>query len=219
MADRVIEVLTPADSYDLVTLDELKVTAGIHPTDTTQDAQLTQYISTFSDVVSELCNRVFAYEQVSEIWRCTNVDNWAAMKRLFVSRWPIDPSASLVLESPTGTPLDVSGYIIEVKSGKIELLSTWTEPITVTYWGGYRLPDECPPALKQATGLLIREAQAMALRMATGGSGVRSLSHKDKRVQFFDPLASLNKAQAAGGAGFAGPAISSLLSHYIRHEV
>ena len=214
MADRIIKVLTPADSYDLLSLDELKVAMEIDPTDTTQDELLQQYITRYSDVIATTCNRVFAYEEVAEIWRCTNVDHTNGMKRLYVTHYPIDPDATLTLESPTGSPIDPSSYAIEEKSGKVELLQTWAEPITITYSGGYDLPEEAPPALKQATELMIREGQALAQRMLN--SGVRSISHRESRVMFFDPLTLLTKTQ---GLGFATTAANSLLMHYVRFEV
>ena len=214
MADRVVKVLTPADSFDLLSLDELKVAMEIPASDTSQDVLLQQYITRFSDVVATTCNRVFAYEEVAEIWRCTNVDFINGMKRLFVTHYPIDPAAQIALESPTGTPLDPSTYVVEAKSGKVELLQTWAEPITITYSGGYDLPEEAPPALKQATELMIREGQALAQRMLN--SGIRSISHRESRVMFFDPLTLLTKTE---GFGFATTAANALLMHYVRLEV
>jgi hypothetical protein len=214
MADRIIKVLTPADSYDLLSIDELKLAMDIDPTDTTQDELLQQYISRYSDVIATTCNRVFAYEEVTEIWRTTNVDQAAGMKRLYVSHYPIDPAATLTLETPTGYPIDPSIYAVEEKSGKVELLRTWAEPITVTYSGGYKLPEEAPPALKQAAELMIREGQALAQRMLN--SGVRSISHRESRVMFFDPLTLLTKTQRFG---FATTAANALLMHYVRLEV
>lgn len=214
MADRVVNVLVASDTYDLLSLDELKAAMLIDPTDTSQDAILAQYITRYSDVVATTCNRVFAYETVAEIWRCTNTDYTNGMKRLFVTHYPIDAAATMTLESPTGATLDPSGYVIEAKSGKVELLQTWAEPITITYSGGYNLPEQCPPALKQAAELMIREGQALAQRMLN--SGIRSLSHKEARVQFFDPLALLTKTQ---GLGFATTAANALLMHYVRFEV
>lgn len=214
MADRVVKVLTPADTYDLLSLDELKVAMDISPTDTSQDETLQQLITRFSDVVATTCNRVFAYEEVSEIWRCTNVDIGNGMKRLYVTHYPIDSEADITLESPSGAPLPTTSYVIEEKSGKVELLQTWAEPITFKYWGGYKLPEECPPALKQACELMIREGQALAQRMLN--SGIRSISHRESRVMFFDPLSLLNKTQ---GFGLATTAANALLMHYVRLEV
>jgi hypothetical protein len=215
MADRVIRILTPAASYDLMTLDELKVLFGVPPSDTSQDAVFQSYITGYSDVIATVCNRVFAYEEVSEIWRCTNYDDSNAMKRLFLSHYPVVEADVISVESPTGTPLDPSTYVIEEKSGKIELLETSDEPITVHYSGGYALPDATPPALKAALELMIREAQAMLQRLGAGG--IRSITHKEARVQFYDPLAILSKEK--GLFGFGSTQANALLMHYVRFEV
>src|SRR4249919_1220537 len=69
MADITVKVLTPADSYALLTLDELKVAFGIDPADITHDAQLQMLIDQYSDVIAVMCNRVFARETVEETWR------------------------------------------------------------------------------------------------------------------------------------------------------
>jgi hypothetical protein len=214
VADRVIKVLTPANNYDLISLADLKVLIGIHPTDTTQDQVLQEYITQYSDVIATVCNRVFAYEEVSEIWRCVNYDATNTMTRMFLSHYPLDLSASLTVESPTGSVLDPSTYEIEEKSGKIELLSTNDEPVKVTYWGGYLLPDETPPALKQAAALLVREGQALMNRLAV--IGIRSISHKDSRVMYFDAT---QQGKGLTIQGIIGGAANSLLMHYVRLEV
>ena len=69
MADTTVKVITPADSYALLTLDELKLAFGIPLTDTTRDAQLQAMIDGYSDVIATLCNRTFAKETVEETWR------------------------------------------------------------------------------------------------------------------------------------------------------
>jgi hypothetical protein len=218
VADRVIKILTPATDFDLVSLDELKLLIGVPSTDTSQDATLQEYITQYSDVVATLCNRVFAYEEVSEIWRCVDHDATNAMTRLFLSHYPIDTESETVqLESPTGSPLDPSTYVIEERSGKIELLQTYTEPILVTYWGGYDLPDEAPPALKQATTLLVREGQSLMNRLAV--SGIRSISHKDSRVMYFDSSAVKAPLGKVSAAGALNDALNNLLMHYVRFEV
>ena len=69
MADVTVKVLEPAESYALLTLDELKVALGIAPADTSQDAQLQLMIDQYSDVIATMCKRVFAKEKVTETWR------------------------------------------------------------------------------------------------------------------------------------------------------
>ena len=217
MADRIIQVLTPADSYDLLTLDEIKTMFGIDPTDTSQDAQLQMYITSYSDVISTFCNRVFAYEEVQETWTCVNFDDTNAMKRLFVSHYPLDPSYDIVVQNSAIGVFDPSTYAIEYPSGKIELLNTIpSEPITVTYAGGYDAPEAIPPALKQAALLMIREAQALMMRF--GISGIRSISHKESRVMYYDINQLLAKGPA-GGVGLINSLANNLLMHYVRLEV
>jgi hypothetical protein len=217
VADRVINVITPADAYDLMTLAELKSMLGITTSDPTLDAQLQQWITQYSDVIATICNRVFAYEELTEIWRCTEYDQTNGMKRLFLSHYPLDKSYDIVLESPSGSALDSSSYAIEWKSGKIELLGTNSEPISVTYAGGYDVPEETPPALKQALGMMIREERIASIRAGT--AGIRSMSHKESRVVFFDPNA-LAIAGAKSSGGFGGAtAANALLMHYVRLEV
>ena len=216
MADRVIDIITPATTIDLMTLDELKIMFGIPVTDTTQDELLTTYITQYSDAIATYCNRTFAYEELTEVWRCVDYDQTNAMKRMFMSHYPLDKTFAISVESPAGTVLDPATYTIEWKSGKIELLGTNDEPLKVTYAGGYHLPDEAPPALKQAMSLMIRETQAAMQRY--GVSGVRSVSHKDSRVMYYDALAQPLRHSGLGAtAGL--DAANNLLAHYVRLEV
>jgi hypothetical protein len=133
-------------------------------------------------------------------------------RRLFLSQWPLKEADLTSVEAPRGTVLDPSAYEIEEKPGKLELLNgSGGEPIVVTYSGGYELPTEAPPDLKQAVGLLIREYRQMTIV----GSGVRSLTHTDARVQYFSPR---DLAVPPSTSGFSN-AIDNLLSHYRRIEV
>lgn len=50
-----------------------------------------------------------------------------------------------------------------------------------------------------------------------GMTGVRSVSHKESRVMYFDALA--NKLQGPFGSTFGPDAASNLLMHYVRLEV
>jgi hypothetical protein len=209
MADIIIKVLTPADTFDLLSLDELKLALNIADTDTTQDEQLAQDITRYSDIVAELCNRVFGREEVRETWRCLG------SRRIFLSHWPAAEADITSVESPRGTVLDPGAYEFEEQSGKLELFATQTEPIVVTYTGGYTLPAKAPPALKQATEIMVLEGRA--LRRSFGTSGIRSIAHKEARVQFFDPLVS--NARAASTLGWSMNSINALLSSYMRIEV
>jgi hypothetical protein len=194
MVDIILKVLTPAASIDLLSLEELKIMLGIPDTDTSQDAQLQTYITQYSDIIARECNRVFAQEAMRETVRCLQPN------RYFVSHWPVKEDAITSIETPRGEVIDPASYEVEEGSGKIEFMVSQDEPIVVTYTGGYLLPDEAPPALKAACEILVRQGRIWAQRAAV--SGIRSLSHKDARVQFFDVNAT-----------------KGLLYHYMRFQV
>ena len=216
MADIWVKVITPADSYALVALDELKAMLDIAPTDTSEDAMLQMWIDQYSDVVATMCNRVFAYETVEETWRGDLLP--FDTPRLFLTHYPVADADITAVESPRGSILDPASYELETASGKLRIAGAWAEPVTVTYSGGYDLPEEAPPALKAATGLLIQAARMQARMNAT--SGIRSIVHRESRVQFFDPVQVLgSKGGAAAPLQGATDTVNALLYKYMRFHV
>jgi len=216
MADVWVKVLTPANSYALLTLAELKAMFNLSPTDTSEDALLQIWIDQYSDVVATMCNRVFAYETVEETWRAELPPFDRA--RLFLTRYPVADVDITAVESPRGSMIDPTAYEVENETGKLRIDGdAWTEPVMVTYSGGYHLPDEAPPALKAATGLLI---QAARLQMRMGmTSGMRQIAHRESRVTFFDPVQMLGKAGVAGPLEAATETVNALLYKYMRFYV
>jgi hypothetical protein len=236
MADRIITILTPATDSDLMTLSEAKQLMGLSLTDTTEDAQLQLFIDINSATVARLCNRIFAREEVREEWRelgCqlfwpgyyfpdyvplySGTAGRSDAHRIFLSHWPVHPGDIETVESPQGTVIDPSAYEVEEQSGKLEcLIGSFVEPVVVTYWGGYRLPEEAPPPLKQACALL--NVQSKLLASLGLLAGIRLMSHKSARVAFHDPLKLLEAAMGGKGSP-TSMAVMNLLSHYIRLEV
>jgi hypothetical protein len=216
MADISIKVLQPAESYALLTMEELKVILNLPLTDVSEDPQLQMWIDQYSDVIATMCNRVFAYEKVEETWRgdLPPLDG----PRLFLTHYPVADADIPAVESPRGSALDPASYELENASGKLRINGAWAEPVTVTYSGGYDLPEEAPPALKAATGLLIQAARLQARMNAT--SGVRSIAHRESRVQFFDPLQVLGgKASAVAPLQAATDTVNAMLYKYMRFYV
>jgi hypothetical protein len=210
MVDIITKIITPAINRDLMTLDDLKLALGV--TDPSQDAALARYITSYSDVIATLCNRVFAKETLIETWR--DLDS----NRIFLSHYPIATETDIAsVGCPRGTTLDPSAYEIDLKEGQINLYATQSEPITVTYTGGYALPDDAPPALQEAMVVIVREARAAAQRAAV--SGIRSMSHKESRVVYFDPNL-INRGVTSNmlNPGIA-PLVDTLLMHYVRIQV
>jgi hypothetical protein len=227
VADIITHIITPAPNYDLLSLSELKLMLGIADTDTTQDAQLQMMISRYSDVVSVKCNRIFAYETLSETWSGLN----DACNRIFLSHWPTIATDIQSVESPLGTVLDPSQYELEELSGKLEFIANNanayvgygsriapSQPLKVTYSGGFNLPSDPRPsllALKQATEIMIWEQRLFNSIMTMGG--VRMVGHKEARVNFYDPFQLLGKIW--GGGPPSANAVDALLMHYVRLQV
>jgi hypothetical protein len=219
MADISVKVLIPAASYDLASLAEIKTMLGLSTADTSEDALLQVWISNYSDIIATMCHRVFAKEKVIETWRGDSKPLDSDNGRVFLTHYPVADADLLTVTGPDGTTIATSGYELENASGKLQFFNaTWSEPVRITYTGGYLLPTNAPPALKQALGLLVQYARIWQSRALT--SGVRSISHRESRVQFFDINAAM--AKMAGGAGPLGMAhsmVMPLLSAYMRYYV
>lgn len=214
MADRSVKILTPATSNALASLDDVKTVLGIASTDTSHDARFNLWIAQYSAVIATTCNRIFGYQTVKETWRGDPppLEN----SRLFLSSYPVKQIDLATVEAPKGSALASTDYELEELPGKLTLTGTWSEDIVVTYSGGYHLPDEAPEDLQAALMLLIQAAQFRFSITPTGG--MRSISHRESRVMFFDP-AQLAKLHGAGPISQVDDMWKSLLSSYIRVEV
>jgi hypothetical protein len=212
VADVTVNVLTPASSQDLVTLPEAKIMAGIAPTDTSQDAQLALLITMQSATIGDLINRVLARERVIESWR--EMETSGPGHRIFLTHFPVN-LADIETVTMADIALAPTDWVLEEESGKLSKYDGWSEPVTVTYTGGYLLPDEAPPSLKNAVGILLREARRQILYANI--EGVRSISHKSARVQFLDPSRMAGSAAGAKSGGSAAEnAVRTLLDRYTR---
>jgi len=215
MADITIKVIEEATSIDLATLDEVKTMLGIPLSNTSEDELLKLWITQYSDVIAVMCNRVFAKEKVEEIWRGDLPPYNTENGRVFLTHYPVKDDDIESVTAPDGTT--IGGYEIENRSGKLQLFTAYSEPIRITYTGGYVLPDEAPPALKQALAIMVSAARISQSREMT--SGIRSISHRESRVQFFDTNAAMAKQGGGGPLGTAGETVNALLYHYMRFYV
>jgi hypothetical protein len=209
-----IVVTAPAPTVDLMTLDEFKIALNI--TGTAQDPLLTGILDRVSDEIARLCNnRIFGKEGVVETF--TEIpDN---CHRLFLARYPV-AGTDITLFSNSGASLILSSdYMLDSQWGKITLnAGTFIDQTKIAYTGGYNIPIETPPALKQAVVMVGREVYYATLR---GDATVRMIGHKESRITYFDPNV-LARAMAGGAAAGGTPAmraIHDILVHFTRHEV
>lgn len=143
---------TPADSYDLVRLADVRDALGI--AESGEDEQLARWISQASGAVARYCNRVLAQETVTETFRLSTVQ-----ETLLLSRYPV---SSVVSVAEFDTVLDPADYEVNTTSGVLTRLSSdepayWSAgKITVSYVAGYAL-DDVPDDIQRAVTMLVSQ--------------------------------------------------------------
>jgi len=156
-----LKVLVAAPTHDLTTLENVYEELGI--TDDTHDNRMARWISATSAAIEKWCNRVFALEQVVETWRAT--DGWTVHDTyypdaLHLARRPIVQIDSVVED--LSEPLTTDDYEFDAENGQLWRLSggirrDWClSRVTVTYSGGYDVPEHTPFDLEQACLMLLK---------------------------------------------------------------
>jgi hypothetical protein len=222
MSEPLVNVITPATSVGLISLEDAKILLKIPTDDVSNDAQLQMVIDQNSMILANKANRdTFATEKVTERWDCVGpVCCPDGTCKIYLTRYPVKPADIVSVESPQGTLIDPSGYRLEQNTGKLVLIGGCASEILITYTGGYSLPNEAPLDLQQMAGLMVQQFQTQAAQAATGGSGIRMLAHKDSRIMYFSP-----KDMAGGGgssstsvsASVSDSAINNLIKKYTRY--
>jgi hypothetical protein len=220
VADVIIKILTPAENRNLMTVEQARLYMQLTAADPGgSDEFLNQLIETNSDVVATLCNRTFAREEVRETWRCLgepcDCEDARSSRRLFLSHWPVREEDIYRVEVPRGNPINY--WELDEPAGRLSIFGGTAEPIVVTYWGGFELPDEAPPALRHAALLLVSNARSTAQKESSAlASGIRSISHKEARVVFHTPTESTAAATKAGALSPSMETVKNLLAHFTR---
>jgi len=150
-------IVTPASTYDLVTLAIAKEELGVTGSD--RDAQIRRYIASSSAAVAQYCSRVFPVETVADTFEIERARlQFGGEASLQASRWPIGTITSLV-EAGTALIRDVD-YKVDETSGLFYRLAisglstTWSSsPIVLTYVGGYA---SIPADIQDAAVRMIR---------------------------------------------------------------
>jgi len=218
MSDVTVNILEPAASHDLITVDDCKILLGIPAGDVSTDAQLQMLISQNSEAIAWDCNRIFGKEKVEEIWRCVApVCCPDGTCRIWLTHYPVKAVDIESVESPSGNL--VFDYEIEELTGKLILFGGCSSEIVVTYTGGYVLPDEAPLPLQQVAGLMVRSFRTEAAAAATGGSGIRMLAHKESRVIYFSPKDMAGAAATTTGPSIQTTAVKNILSKFTRFYI
>ena len=183
-----IEVPT-GGSYDLTTVEAVNAALGL-TSNTANDAMVALAITQASKVIAALCYRTFAFASVTETFRA---DRWR--ERAHELRLTHYPVSAVQAVTEDDTLLDPDNYELKPEPGLLYKIDYcwWLRKIVVQYEGGYNLPDEAPPLLAQATIETIRARQSSGTRDPT----IRSTTHGDTTVTFFDPNASGSSASSS----------------------
>jgi hypothetical protein len=221
--DVTLKVLEEPTYRGFLSLEEAKAALGLPATpDPVNDPLLQIQINQSSAVIARLCNRQFARTKVAETRRGeTHPD-------IYLSLWPVEDDDILGIEPayknggpsiwPPPPPVAPApgSFDLENFSGKLRVGGI--DPVMITYWGGYELPDEAPDDLKYCCILLLRQGKTEAARESV--EGIKMIAHKESRVIFFDPNASSGKTSTTTLSGESGiPAVDAILKHYLRFSV
>jgi hypothetical protein len=215
----ILNVINEWPTQDLLTLDETKVQLRIPASDMSKDVTLTLAINGVSAQMAVMANRVFGYAKVRETFYDVH-----GMQRLYFSRWPVKLAD---IETMTLDGIDLlatNGWVLEEKTGTLYTPPSggrigWNGDLDVVYSGGYKLPDEAPDDLKRAAAAAAREDYYTYIR-GTVLSGVRMISHKGARVQYYPPGQMGTTTQGTGKQlGPVWTAVANTLSAYTRHWI
>jgi hypothetical protein len=216
---QILNVITPAASYDLVSLAEMKASLGIPPTNTTNDVLLQDLITNLSETVAKMCNRVFGFEKVDEtFYQLEDQGAPPNTQRLYLSRWPVQLSdiAALTQDGNDLLASEGSSWMLEKETGTLYSFPTtgpWIGVIDCQYSGGYVLPDDAPGPLKFAMKAVTRESY-MAWIRNPGLYGIRQISHKESRVAYYQP-----NLLGTMGTPDTWTHVQSILNKYVRYWV
>lgn len=205
-------VITPAQDISLVTLYETKIAMNLTTSnDEILNDQLELMIKWASAEVAVICNRTFAKETVEETY--SELDS-NGTNRIFLSHYPVIEIDS-VDDGGTVLTEDID-YSVDASSGRLTRLgASWSDPVTVTYTGGYDLPNDSPIALQQAAMMMTKEAYTAS--SPSGGAAIRMVAHKESRVMYYDPNKSTSSSSSSSSSGSpARRATADLLKHFIR---
>ncbi len=168
-----LTVTSQADSYDLTTLETAKLELGISPSDSTQDEKIVLLIHQVSSAISTLCDRVFAQEEVREVFRLNSGSvgrfrSWArheeSIEGLILRRRPISSITTLTEDEVV---VDSSEYECDLGTGILYRLTdsdfrmTWlANKITVDYVSGFVLLSGLPFDIEKACLIWLKSLYA-----------------------------------------------------------
>ncbi len=213
----IVTVTTAATVRNLATLANARMAIGLVASDNSDDARLNALLPLASAACENYCQRIFAQETVSELFRDSTPTRLAEppiyATHVALARWPVTQIVSVTLD---GTALAASDYELDGMGGFLYRLSSdartyWRgRKLVVNYVAGYRLPDQSTRTLPQE----IESACLEVLKALHGGLGR-------------DPALRSESVEGVGSASYADavtqaalpPMAAQLLQPYRRIEI
>jgi len=191
---------------DLVSLDDLKLALGIEGT--TEDATLQAAITFQSRIIAEYCERRFGLAEVVETFTFDRYEDMLQRQALTLSLYPV-VEVTEVLSAGAGA----TDYSFDPASGRLWMSTgyCWVDTVTVSYSGGYDLPEEAPARLQRAVIDAVNAGRTSSYRDPT----IREVQHGDARVSYFTPSVS----STTGSSDFLSAAAAELIKPYRRLHV
>jgi hypothetical protein len=199
----ILDEATDSAGPDLVSLADLKFALGI--TGTSEDEALQAAITFQSRLISEYCDRRFGRAEALETFRFDPNEVMPTRQALTLRLYP----AVEVHEVSTAGATE-AGYELDPETGRLWLPDgAWQGTVSVTYSGGYDLPEEAPARLAKAVIEAIFETRAMGGR----DPSIRSVAHGDTNISYF------TSATATANSGFLSAPVVDLIRPYRRMHV
>jgi hypothetical protein len=191
---------------DLVSLDDLKLALGIEGI--TEDATLAAAITFQSRIIAEYCNRRFGLAQAVETFTFDRYEDMLRRQALTLSLYPVVEVTEVLGSGVAGTD-----YSFDPASGRLWMSHgfCWVGTVTVSYSGGYDLPEEAPARLQRAVIDAVNAGRTSSYRDPT----IREVQHGDARVSYFTPSIS----STTGSSDYLSAAAAELIKPYRRLHV
>ena len=202
----IIDESTDSAGPDLISLDDLKLALGIEGA--TEDAALQAAITMQSRLIAEYCNRRLGLAEVLETFTVDRNEYMLERQALTLSLYPV-VEVTEVLSAGTGA----TDYSFDPVSGRLWMANgyCWVDTVTVSYSGGYDLPEEAPARLQRAVIDAVNAGRTSSYRDPT----IREVQHGDARVSYFTPSVS----STTGSSDFLSAAAAELIKPYRRLHV
>jgi hypothetical protein len=198
---QIIEESTDSAGPDLISLADLKAALGI--TGTSEDVALQAAITFQSRIIAEYCDRRFGRAEAFETFRFDPGEILPARNALVLKLYPVAEIIELA-----GT---TDGYEFDPVSGRLWMTNggCWANVVSVTYSGGFDLPEQAPARLAKAVIESISETRMTGTR----DLGIQSVQHGDTRISYFSSTTS------SGSSGYLSAVVTDLISSYRRLHV